>query len=48
VPEGFLNGEEDERLARLLGADLSHGWTDDGPLKLYARRSEARVRSWYS
>jgi ectoine hydroxylase-related dioxygenase (phytanoyl-CoA dioxygenase family) len=48
VPEGFLEGEEDKRLARLLGADLSHGWKDEGPLKFYARRSEARVRSWYS
>ncbi len=50
VPEGFLDGETDARLARLLGADLIHGWTDEGPLKMYARRREgaASVRSWYS
>jgi ectoine hydroxylase-related dioxygenase (phytanoyl-CoA dioxygenase family) len=48
VPEGYLRGPDDERLARLLGADLIHGWTDEGPLKLYARRREdaGGVRSW--
>lgn len=52
VPEGFLDGEKDARLARLLGADLIHGWTDEGPLKLYARRREdaagRRPRTWQS
>ncbi|HEY3799740.1 MAG TPA: phytanoyl-CoA dioxygenase family protein [Caulobacteraceae bacterium] len=48
VPDGYLDGENDPRLARLLGADLVHGWTDDGPLKMYARRSPNAVRSWYS
>jgi ectoine hydroxylase-related dioxygenase (phytanoyl-CoA dioxygenase family) len=50
VPEGFLDGEADGSLARLLGADLIHGWTDEGPLKLYARRREdaGRPRTWQS
>ena len=50
VPADYLQGEEDARLARLLGADLAHGWTDDGPLQLYARRRESagKVRSWNS
>jgi hypothetical protein len=50
VPEGFLNGEKDARLARLLGADLVHGWTEEGPLKLYARRTEdvSLERTWQS
>jgi hypothetical protein len=38
----------DARLARLLGHDLIHGWTDEGPQKMYARRDPAMVRSWYS
>jgi hypothetical protein len=40
VPDGFLDGEKDERLARLLGKDLVHGWTTEGPVRLYARRKE--------
>jgi hypothetical protein len=50
VPEGFLRGEEDARLARLLGADLVYGWQDEGPLKMYARRRDAAgaIRSWQS
>jgi Phytanoyl-CoA dioxygenase (PhyH) len=50
VPEGFLRGEEDARLARLLGADLVYGWQDEGPLKMYARRAESAgaIRSWQS
>lgn len=48
VPEGFLSGERDARLARLLGADLTHGWRDEGPLKLYARRRQTSRRSWQS
>ena len=41
-------GVDDARLARLLGQELVHGWTDDGPQKMYARRNPATVRSWYS
>ena len=50
VPEGYLDGEKDARLARLLGADLAYGWADEGPLKHFARRRESAsgVRSWYS
>jgi hypothetical protein len=50
VPDGFLRGEEDARLARLLGADLVYGWQDEGPLKMYARRGESAgsIRSWHS
>ncbi|HEY2706548.1 MAG TPA: phytanoyl-CoA dioxygenase family protein [Caulobacteraceae bacterium] len=48
LPEGYLDGVNDERLARLLGAELAHGWTDDGPERLYARRSKTKVRSWHS
>ncbi|MEZ5938564.1 MAG: phytanoyl-CoA dioxygenase family protein [Hyphomonadaceae bacterium] len=50
VPEGFLDPDKEERLARLLGADLAYGWTDEGPLKYYKRRTAASagVRSWYS
>jgi ectoine hydroxylase-related dioxygenase (phytanoyl-CoA dioxygenase family) len=48
VPAGYLDGENDPRLARLLGQDLIHGWTDEGPQKMYARRNPATVRSWYS
>jgi ectoine hydroxylase-related dioxygenase (phytanoyl-CoA dioxygenase family) len=50
VPDGFLQGEEDARLARLLGADLVYGWQDEGPLKMYARRrgSAGAIRSWHS
>ena len=48
VPEGYLDGANDARLARLLGQDLIHGWTDEGPQKMYARRDPSAVRSWYS
>ena len=48
IPEGYLEGANDPRLARLLGQDLVHGWTDEGPEKMYARRSPGAVRSWYS
>jgi hypothetical protein len=50
VPEGFLEGKKDARLARLLGADLVHGWTDEGPLKYYQRKAEDGnlVKSWQS
>jgi ectoine hydroxylase-related dioxygenase (phytanoyl-CoA dioxygenase family) len=51
IPEGFLDGE-DPRLATLLGAELAHGWTTEGPVKFYERRREAaasgRPRSWHS
>lgn len=48
VPAGFLDKTKDARLARLLGADLAYGWTDEGPLKYYKRREQqaASVRSW--
>jgi ectoine hydroxylase-related dioxygenase (phytanoyl-CoA dioxygenase family) len=48
VPADFLDGETDKRLARLLGSDLAYGWTDDGPLKHFARRKEREmsVPSW--
>ena len=47
VPDGFIKPGE-ERLARLLGADIVHGWMDEGPAKeFYARGSEvARSRTW--
>jgi hypothetical protein len=48
IPDGYLEGANDPRLARLLGADLIHGWTDEGPRKMYARRNPGAVRSWYS
>ncbi|HWF01140.1 MAG TPA: phytanoyl-CoA dioxygenase family protein [Caulobacteraceae bacterium] len=50
VPPGYLAGQQDSRLATLLGADLAHGWTDQGPVKFYERRREAAqgVRSWQS
>jgi ectoine hydroxylase-related dioxygenase (phytanoyl-CoA dioxygenase family) len=49
VPADFLE-QGDDRLARLLGADLVHGWTEEGPLKHMARKVEtaSEVRSWYS
>lgn len=49
LPEGFLD-PGDERLAGLLGRDLIHGWTHEGPRRLYARRAEdaGRARSWQS
>lgn len=50
VPEGFLEPGRDDRLARLLGADLAYGWKDEGPMKYFKRRAEtaAGVRSWQS
>ncbi|MBN9566883.1 MAG: phytanoyl-CoA dioxygenase family protein [Alphaproteobacteria bacterium] len=50
VPEGFLDGEKDALLARLLGADLAYGWTDEGPLKHFERRKqrEEHVQTWQS
>ena len=48
IPEGYLEGANEPRLARLLGQDLIHGWTDEGPEKMYARREKGLVRSWYS
>jgi hypothetical protein len=47
VPEGFLK-EGDERMARLLGADLIHGWKDEGPSKKFGQRNTevARSRTW--
>ena len=48
VPEGSLDGEKEDLLARLLGRDLIHGWREEGPLKLYERRTSdaGRVKSW--
>ncbi|MBX3484129.1 phytanoyl-CoA dioxygenase family protein [Phenylobacterium sp.] len=48
VPEGFLEPGQDDRLARLLGADLAYGWTDEGPLKYFKRREQAAagIPSW--
>jgi hypothetical protein len=47
VPTGFI-GPGEERLARLLGADLGHDWKDEGPSpEFYARgRDHARSRTW--
>ena len=44
---GFI-GAGEERLARLLGADLGHDWKDEGPSpEFYARgRDHARSRTW--
>lgn len=49
VPADFLD-DADSELASLLGADLVHGWTEEGPLKLFERRSKAaaEIRSWYN
>lgn len=47
VPDGFLEPGKDDRLARLLGADLAYGWREEGPLKHYRRRAEdGGRRSW--
>jgi ectoine hydroxylase-related dioxygenase (phytanoyl-CoA dioxygenase family) len=48
VPDGYLDGEKEDLLARLLGRDLIHGWREEGPLKLYERRTaeSGRVKSW--
>jgi hypothetical protein len=50
VPEGYLQPETDDLLAKLLGRDLIHGWRDEGPKKLYERRTADanKVRSWQS
>ncbi|MBI1198552.1 MAG: hypothetical protein GC203_11875 [Phenylobacterium sp.] len=50
VPDGYLRGDEDNVLAGLLGRDLAHGWREEGPRKLYARRhaDADRVKSWQS
>ena len=47
VPEGFL-GPGDERMARLLGGDLIHGWKDEGPSKKFGQRNAeiGRSRTW--
>ena len=47
VPDGFL-GPDDERMARLLGGDLIHGWKDEGPGKKFGQRNMeiARSRTW--
>jgi len=47
VPDGFLQ-DGDDRLARLLGGDLIHGWKDEGPSAKFARRNAevARNRTW--
>ncbi len=49
IPEGFLE-PGDDRLARLLGTELVHGWTEEGPVKHKARKLERmqEVRSWYN
>jgi ectoine hydroxylase-related dioxygenase (phytanoyl-CoA dioxygenase family) len=50
VPEGYLEGEKDDLLARLLGRDLIHGWKEEGPQRLYERREAdaGKMRSWQS
>jgi ectoine hydroxylase-related dioxygenase (phytanoyl-CoA dioxygenase family) len=48
VPEGYLAPTGEDRLARLLGADLAYGWTDEGPLRLYARQRASTGRTWQS
>ena len=47
VPEGFLR-PDDERMARLLGGDLIHGWKDEGPSKKFGQRNAeiGRSRTW--
>ncbi len=47
VPDGYL-GPGDERLARLLGADLAHNWKDEGAGKKFADRHReiSRSRTW--
>jgi ectoine hydroxylase-related dioxygenase (phytanoyl-CoA dioxygenase family) len=49
VPQGYL-GDGDDRLAQLLGRDLAHGWREEGPKRLYDRRSADahKVKSWQS
>jgi ectoine hydroxylase-related dioxygenase (phytanoyl-CoA dioxygenase family) len=43
VPAGFVEADDDPRLARLLGLELAHGWTTEGPTKPFAPQ-----RSWHS
>ena len=43
VPDGFVGVDDDPRLARLLGLELAHGWTTEGPTKPFASQ-----RSWHS
>jgi hypothetical protein len=47
VPEGYLQ-PGDERLARLLGADLVHNWRDEGAGEKFAARHReiGRSRTW--
>jgi hypothetical protein len=47
VPDGYLK-EGDERLARLLGRDVVHGWTDEGPSRAFYDRGRevGRSRTW--
>ena len=47
IPDGFL-GEGDDRMARLLGADLIHGWKEEGPSAKFGQRNMevARSRTW--
>jgi hypothetical protein len=47
IPEGFL-GDNDHRLARLLGADVVHGWKDEGPGPKFGQRNVeiTRSRTW--
>jgi ectoine hydroxylase-related dioxygenase (phytanoyl-CoA dioxygenase family) len=49
VPQGYLD-EGDDRLAQLLGRDLAHGWREEGPRRLYDRRTADahKVKSWQS
>jgi hypothetical protein len=50
VPDGYLDGDKDDLLAKLLGRDLMHGWREEGPTKLVTRRAEDanRAKTWQS
>lgn len=51
APEGFLDPEKEERLARLLGSELVYSWKDEGPVKLYQRfmtKGMPAMPTWYA
>lgn len=49
VPEGYLDGvTESDRLGRLLGQELNHGWRDEGPSERFYANRGAAGRTWQS
>ena len=43
IPDGFITDDDHPRLGRLLGLELAHGWTTEGPTRPFASQ-----RSWQS